>query len=186
MKRITITAAVLCVLFAFSGCGAEDNGRNVNNQTTVSDILASGIESYSNEDAGEAAQSIPTIADYPNEEDIAPASEEGIDVDLTTQSSTVVYSMVYDMMSTPEKYLRKTVKMKGVAASNVDEQTGKTYYACIIKDAAACCAQGIEYVLGDESVYPQDGEEVTVIGEFSIYTEGQFRYSTLRGARLVG
>ena len=50
----------------------------------------------------------------------------------------------------------------------------------------AAKSQGIEYILDDESQYPEGGESITVIGEFSTYKEGQFQYSTLRSARLVG
>ena len=93
--------------------------------------------------------------------------------------------MVYDMMSMPEKHLRKTVKMTGIATSSTDSNGEKVYHACVIKDATACCAQGIEYVLKDDGLYPEDGETTTVIGEFSTYNEGMFRYSTLLDAKLI-
>ena len=60
---------------------------------------------------------------------------EGIDVDLTALSSTMVYSEVYNMMTSPEDYIGKTVKMKGMYSVYHDESTDKYYFACIIKDA---------------------------------------------------
>ncbi|MCR5476584.1 MAG: hypothetical protein K6E92_03035 [Lachnospiraceae bacterium] len=109
--------------------------------------------------------------------------EEEVDVDLTVLSSTMVYSEVYNMMVTPEDYLGKIVKMEGMAASFYDEVTGNTYYACIISDATACCSQGIEFVLAEGYDYPEDGEDVCVSGVFDLYTEGEYTYCTLRGAR---
>ncbi|MBQ3692468.1 MAG: hypothetical protein II931_04000, partial [Clostridia bacterium] len=84
-----------------------------------------------------------------------------------------------------DDYIGKTVKMTGIFSSTHDDSTGKDYYACIIKDATACCAQGIEFILTDESKYPKEGDTISVIGVFDTYNEGQFRYSTLRDASIV-
>lgn len=185
-KIISIISAAVCFAI-LAGCGtAADNGRNLNSQTTVNDILASGIAAENSAASPESSAESDTVSisfsDWMNDD----AESAEIDVDLTTQSATVVYSTVFDMMSMPEKYLRKTIKMTGSAVSSTDENTGKTYHACIIKDATACCSQGIEYILDDESAYPADGETITVIGEFSTYNEGKFQYSTLKKAKLAG
>ena len=106
-----------------------------------------------------------------------------VDVDLTTLSSTMVYSEVNNMVNSPDDYVGKTVKMKGAAASFYDETAKETYYACIIKDATACCSQGLEYVLKDGDNYPPDNEEITVVGEFRKYTaEDGTPYFTLANA----
>ena len=56
-----------------------------------------------------------------------------IDIDLTTLSSTMVYSEVYNMMNSPEKYVGKMVRMNGKFA--VYKYPERNYYTCIIKDA---------------------------------------------------
>ena len=115
---------------------------------------------------------------------------KGIDVDLTALSSTMVYSEVYNMMASPEQYVGKTIKMNGLFTAFHDPETEKNYFTCIIKDATACCSQGIEFELKDDYSYPEDypqeGEDVTVKGVFDTYIEGQYRYCTLREADLVG
>ena len=88
------------------------------------------------------------------------------------------------MMLTPENYIGKTIKMDGLFSYSYDESTGKEYFSCIIQDATACCAQGIEFVLSDGQEYPADNEDVTVTGEFSTYEEDGFIYCTLKDARL--
>ncbi len=112
-----------------------------------------------------------------------------VDVDLTTMSASVVYSAVYDMITNPGSYIGQTVKMSGTMATYHDTNTGKRYFACVIRDATACCAQGMEFVLKDSYKYPDDypepGVEVSVIGVFDIYSEGQYQYCTLRNAELV-
>lgn len=46
--------------------------------------------------------------------DYEPAQASGeLDVDLTTLSSTMVYSEVYNMMYEPDRYLGKRIKMNG-------------------------------------------------------------------------
>ena len=93
----------------------------------------------------------------------------------------MVYSEVYNMMVTPENYIGKTVKMRGQleiaqpldADGNPDPQ--RIYFSCVIADATACCAQGIEFVLAGEHKYPEDypqpGAEITVSGTFRTYEE---------------
>ena len=116
-------------------------------------------------------------------------SADDVDVDLTALSSTMVYSEVYNMMTSPGYYIGKTVKMKGLFAFYHDKTTDNYYFACIIQDATACCAQGIEFVLTDDYVYPDDypevNEEICVIGVFDTYKEGDYTYYTLRHAKLL-
>ena len=113
-----------------------------------------------------------------------------VDVDLTDLSSTVVYSEVYNMLyGDPESYVGKTVRMEGIFAVYEDEVNQKNYYACIIADATACCAQGMEFVLEGDHTYPDDypelGAEITVIGEFQPYEENGMTWYHLINARMV-
>ena len=93
--------------------------------------------------------------------------------------------MVYE----PDRYRGKTVKMKGSFAMFHDESTDKYYFACIIKDATACCSQGIEFDLkGDHKYpddYPEEGTEITVVGTFDTYEEGNAMYLILREAQMM-
>lgn len=114
------------------------------------------------------------------------AAKAAIDVDLTSMSSTMVYSEVLNMTQSPDSYKGKTVRMKG--AFSVAEVGGQRYFACIIKDATACCAQGIEFVWAGDHTYPTDypkqDEEITVTGTFTTYMEGGSRYLQLKDADL--
>ena len=112
-----------------------------------------------------------------------------VDIDLTSLSSTMVYSEVYNMVTVPDDYVGKTVKMDGQFTAYHDENTGRDYFTCVIADATACCSQGIEFELGDgysyPDDYPQEGEEICVAGTFDTYDEGGYIYCTLRNARLI-
>ena len=117
-------------------------------------------------------------------------SSDQIEVDLSAISGDVVYAQVYDMMTKPEDYIGKVVKMKGNYAFYHDEASNIDYHACIIQDATACCAQGIEFepVTGftSQTDRPADNEEITVTGVFDTYMDGEYEYCTLRKADVEG
>lgn len=92
------------------------------------------------------------------------------DIDLTTVNSTMVYSPVSNMVNNPSDYKGKVVKAKGTCGIYADSKTGKKYYSVIIKDATACCSQGLEFVLKDGK-YPSAGKNITVQGTFTTYRE---------------
>lgn len=117
-----------------------------------------------------------------------------VDVDLTKLSSTLVYSEVYNMMTTPEDYIGKVVRMNGQFAlyqatdANGELIPDQIYFACVIADATACCQQGLEFVLAGNKVYPNDypelGTNITVVGEFQTYMEGDYQYCHLINSNL--
>lgn len=117
-----------------------------------------------------------------------PNGTEDIDVDLTALSSTMVYSEVYNIMTEPDSYIGKTIRMGGTYTVYYDETSDHYYFACIIQDATACCSQGMEFTLTDSYSYPEDypdeGEKIVVTGIFDTYTEGEYKYCTLRNATL--
>ena len=108
-----------------------------------------------------------------------------VDVDLTALSSTMVYSEVYNMLTTPENYIGKTVKMAGSYSSFLDESTGAVYRVCMIADATACCAQGMEFVLKDGMEYPEMETDITVVGTFQLYDENGTAYCHLVDASIL-
>jgi uncharacterized membrane protein YcgQ (UPF0703/DUF1980 family) len=119
------------------------------------------------------------------QEESTASSGDSSTVDLTILSPTMVYGEVFQMMYYPENYIGKTVKMQGLYDIYTDESTGKTYHACIIQDATACCAQGIEFELADSDYPGDDTMEVTVEGTFTTYDENGTTYCTLSDAVLI-
>lgn len=118
----------------------------------------------------------------------APVGEDGIDVDLSVLSSTMVYSQLVEMFSNPEPYLGKSVKMTGSFQVINDVTTGNIYFLCLVNDATACCQQWLEFRLADGGSYPDDYPEldstITVSGIFNTYMEGEYVYFELRDAVL--
>ena len=117
----------------------------------------------------------------------AALAEKPVELDLSVLSGTVVYSQVYDMMMEPERYMGMQVRMKGSFSYFQDPDTMKEYFAVVIADATACCAQGIEFVW-DGHKYPEDypplDTELTVTGAFNTYEENGFTYLQLKDAEV--
>ena len=167
-----ILALVICA--AVAGCGnAQDSRPAQGNQVkSVDDVLKDRMNEGS-QTSGDSS--------YPSSDNNPKIDVGTVDVDLTKLSSTMVYSEVYNMMTEPDKYLGKRVRMRGSFA--YAEGDNRYYFACLISDATACCAQGIEFILKDERKFPEDypskGTEITVVGVFDTYMEGTYRYCQL-------
>lgn len=178
-------ALLLAVCTVLGGCGGGgDSARTQKPQSTsagVDDVLKAGVEEY------DSGVPVKTEDDQTAEAGYDLSGE--VDVDLTALSSTIVYSEVFNMVSNPDDYIGKTVRMEGPCSIYYDEASGIYYYACIIQDATACCAQGMEFEL-DETYdrpedYPEEGEEVVVEGTFDTYMENGYLYCTLRDGQLI-
>ena len=176
MKKLFCILIVVLTLLSLAACGSEkDKGTSTTDKQT-SNSSVSQSQTTEKESESKSTTSKPE------------QSADGIDVDLTKLSSTMVYSEVYNMMVSPDNYTGKTVKMKGQFAYYEDPETKAQFFACIIADATACCSQGLEFILPGEHTYPNDypelGSEITVTGTFEVYTESGFQYCRLKDATI--
>ena len=112
-----------------------------------------------------------------------------VDLDLSGMSGTVVYSQIYNLLSDPEPYMGKVIKMAGYYSAFKDEESGIVYHACVIPDATACCAQGIEFIRPDgydwPADYPKDGTDIVVTGRLEKYEEDGLMYLHLTDTDMV-
>ena len=103
---------------------------------------------------------------FDNEEEV---KEDEIDIDLTFMSSTAKFAEVYNMLVSPEEYDGKTIKISGLFSIGQDFN-GNQIFGCIVPDATACCANGIQFIWAGEHLYPDDypkqGDMITVQGIF--------------------
>ena len=102
-------------------------------------------------------------------------SANHVDIDLSRMSSTMVFTMVYKMVTEPENFVGKRIKMKGAFSSYKDEETGRRFFGCVIKDALACCSQGLAFETAKPrkypSEYPSEGTDITIVGIFEYEKE---------------
>ena len=211
-KRLIMSILVLSMLLTVTGCGgaSQTAGSRLNTQNAVDKVLNQktgdgDVESKSSVGATTEMQtttetesasvteatSEPTYGQVVNGDSsvIAQYKSEGVDVDLTLMGKDLIYATVYQMMSKPEEYEGKTIRIEGKYYASYYPITDKYYNYCLIADALACCSQGLEFELGGDAVYPDDypadQSQVIVTGVFETYTEeaGQtFYYCRLRDA----
>ena len=155
---------MLCVAaLALTGCGQKTPDTTANTLTTAATTQTVQIVQTES----------PTAAPVFSEEAEAPAVESSAaEIDLTSMSSTMVYSYVFNMVSAPDDFIGHRFRIQGIYDEGLWEPTNQMYHYIIIADATACCAQGLEFVLTDESAaYPQPGDEIEISGVFSTYEE---------------
>ena len=193
MKKGTRIFLIVILTLMAVGCIKGGTAQTESNDTNIAQVSAE-IDSSKETLTGVPDEKVeePVIAIDENTDNGDEETSEGfedIDVDLTAISGILVYSEVYNMMSTPENYMGKKIKMEGTYAIYFDDTYSTRYDACIVQDATACCATGIEFELSDElkfpDDYPEEGDTITVEGIFDTYDEGSYTYCTLRNASLL-
>lgn len=90
-----------------------------------------------------------------------------VDFDLTKMNANMVYAQVFNLMLEPQKFGGKTFKIKGNFIK-VNGPDGQPSYAVIIKDALACCQQGLEFKYDFAGKEPVVDQEITVIGKYTL------------------
>ena len=212
--RYSVFSLVLTAGLFFSGCG---NGGNATNRLAANPVGAVLEEQIAKNEAEamanpEGVETDAVIDDKKAVGETAPDSisgalkdfgtlvsgqveengTDGVDYDLSLMSPDMVYASVYQLMNDPSEFEGKVFRMEGIYYASYFEVTEKIYHYVIVEDAAACCAQGIEFVWGDGShvypdEYPKNESRVMVEGTFETYREENDSrlYCRLRDAKMV-
>ena len=195
MKRLMIAAAVVLML---TGCGdtSKVDGLIDKANSEKEQVVQSSADDSSKE-SEKATDDI--AADYWADRETTPVPQTtlideselvngDIDIDLTALNANMLYAQVFEMTGDPEKYQGKTVRAKGTFAYYEGSDNDDEIFAVFIADAAACCAQGLEFRRDGEYSYPEDYPEInapiTVTGTFNSYKIGVFTYCELADAVL--
>ena len=165
---------MLCILCLLAGCG-----RTAPETAPTSAAHPAETQAAESQSTGsETAAAVPAVSAV--RKDLPP-----VDFDLTQTNRTMMYAQAYDMIYNTEEYLGKTVRICGPFNTYTDEETGDVHRAILIRDATACCTQGIEFEPADpNAVMPAIDAEMTVSGVFDTYMIGPFLYCILRDATI--
>ena len=173
MKSIKLLFSII-VPFLITSCGA---GSHVNSRNNPMASL------FDKSTSSEVTSNIDSSIDNPSSGAEAPVYDH-IDIDLTTMNSTMVYSEVYNMLISPSQYVNKVVKASGPFIVGESTVPDYCYPAILIRDATACCGNGLEFLLygiprctlKGGNGYPLPKEEITIVGVFKTYLEGTTVY----------
>ncbi len=174
MKKILMIIMALTLV----GCGSTDSRSVTTTQNAVEQLMEIDVMATT-------TAATTTVAETTTQSTTAEITAESsdVDIDLTIMSSDMVYAIVYQMMTEPEAYLGKTVRMNGSHVLAYYSVTDLYYHYCIIADATACCSQGLEFTLQDEYEYPENNADVTIVGTFGTYDELGITYYQLEDAK---
>lgn len=136
-------------------------------------LALTGCAAQPAQSAAAVSTPAPTPAATATPQPTATPSPDGVDIDLTRLSATMVFAEVAAMVRTPEDYLGKTVRMEGpLAVYEANPALGIDYfYTVVIQDATACCQQGMEFIW-PEGTLPEAGTGLVVTGTFAEYDCG--------------
>ena len=192
MKKILACIICLTLAFGVTACGKASDKDSNGDTKIISDAKNKQENSKSDTKKDVSKKEV-------NKKEVAGDAGKGkssksksktkgnkIDVDLNNLNANVVYSQVFLMMTEPDKFIGKRIRMSGqfnVYAAEEGNPSGVTeYYAIIIADAQACCQQGIEFVWPGHT-YPEGFPEVksnaSVTGIFEVYEENGKKYCRL-------
>ncbi len=163
-KKMCLVALLLVLQLCLSACSNEENlASNEEVIVTVDDATDESAEDEASED-----QYVAELEE--------PSDASGTYYDLTEMSSEMVYAVVYNIMSDPDAFLGATMRISGVYYASYFEATDAYYHFCVISDASACCAQGMEFIWGDGThsypdEYPEEYADIIVEGTFGSYEE---------------
>lgn len=111
-----------------------------------------------------------------------------VDYDFSKMDKNMMYTQIYNMLKTPDKYRGKIVRMEGTFGHYFDQAANKHYYGAVVMDATACCSTGIEFSRRGQHVYPENyphiDDEIIVTGRFDSYMEGKELYCHLADAEI--
>ncbi len=102
----------------------------------------------------------------------AMTATEGVDFDISVMNANMVYAQVFDMMMQPEVYRDKIIKIAG-DYYRLPDNKGNMTNAVIIRDALACCQQGMEFKWDFGEAVPERETHITVTGPFKITTDSE-------------
>ena len=214
MKKRMLTLLTISTAIMVTACGNNQAGTKVQKQNVVEKAISNQInkeiddqvkkledeEKSGTGDSGpgtgsqivtQNGQVLGATSDF--EAKLKEAREQkpvdGIDYDLTTMGSDMIYATVYLMMTDPDQFEGKMIKMKGQYLSAYYEPRKEYYNYCFISDAAGCCSQGIEFATKDKlkqrNLRPKDNTDIEVVGKFETYMEDCKMYCHLKDSKMT-
>ena len=187
MKKILACIICLTLAFGVTACGKASDKDSNGDTKIISD--AKNKQENSKSDSKKEVNKKEVAGDAgkgKSSKSKSKTKSNKIDVDLNNLNANVVYSQVFLMMTEPDKFIGKRIRMSGqfnVYAAQEGNPSGVTeYYAIIIADAQACCQQGIEFVWPGHTYpdgFPEVKSNASVTGIFEVYEENGKKYCRL-------
>ena len=186
-KPVKIVAPALAAVLLLGSCAAQQKTADPNSpEVLINNIMS---EAAAAQTTTAKPKATTTAADTAQITETVSGGDTSVDIDLTAMNSTMIYSVIYDMMINPDNYYGKSLIVDGYFDTMEDPSLGARYYFVVVPDATACCVQGLEFML-DKATFPDDYPEVTtdirVKGVMDCYMEQGQKYTYIKADSLTG
>ncbi|MCR4780126.1 MAG: hypothetical protein K5876_03420 [Ruminiclostridium sp.] len=185
MKRTSGFAALLMSAAVLGSCAQQPKAPD-SPDALISNIMseAAAAQTTKSPQTSETSQTTqPPQTAAASEQASAGAGSE-VDLDLTVMNSTMIYSIIYDIMVNPDNYYGKSLMVDGYFDTMTDDALGTRYFFVVVPDATACCVQGLEFILPGKGTYPDDypavQADIRVRGVLDRYEEQGQYYSYIK------
>lgn len=174
MKKYMIS--FLAALIAVSVCGCGKAADASQNQTSAAGLTGGNVNNPVQTDQNSESAG--------NQSFDAMSGTDGVDMDLTQLSGSMVYAQTFELLNNADKYMGQTIRIAGKFQSVVSKETSNRYYYVMVSDVTACCQQGFEFIWGDNShvypdEYPAENSDIVITGVLSTYEENSKKYCYL-------
>lgn len=177
MKKIILATIISLSISIFtSGCSNLDNGIDVekfsqntsttnNTQSANDEFIDSTLGSYNTGIIYEPFDFASLGPEY------QAFMDTPVDVDVMNLNDLLAFAQVYNMMTEYDMFLGQSVKVHGNYYRHDIEDMDLSYHFLLLVDGTNCCTGILEFLMGDGLEYPDSGEDLMLMGEYSVYTD---------------
>lgn len=189
MKRSAkFKALALSALLFLGSCGAQKQAQDPNSPNALINNIMSEAAAAQTTAAPKTTTAKTTSADAATENVTASAGDSSVDLDLTVMNSTMIYSVIYDIMVNPDNYYGKSLLVDGYFDTMENPDLGVRYYFIVVPDATACCVQGLEFILDGKNFpddFPAASTDIRIRGVMDSYMEEGQKYCYIKADSLT-
>ena len=159
-KFISATLITLLAISYTAGCDSESN---VVPERSTGSAANSSVQTDSSTDTG-----------------LMPDKELTIDVDIAGLRLLVVHGEVNKILTNPENYIGKRVRMSGNYYYMTSQDRSMRYHYIAVEPGDSCCVRGLEFAWDADGAFPDgfpnEWADIEITGVYASYTESGETY----------
>lgn len=113
------------------------------------------------------------------EKDYSALDDIEVDEDISILPTSLAYAQTTRMMFDMEPYEGLTVKIKGMYYHEVIEELDIDRKTIMLMDETSCCQGYFEIELPDGADYPENGQQMMIIGKYTVVQSGEYSYPVI-------
>lgn len=176
--KISSLISMVTLLTACSSDGSSSKSSGtLSTINSVSSIIENQIGSQTNDSYQSIFNQQVDVIDE-NQKDYSRLEDVSADIDFTKLSQVVSFSQMNNMFYMYPDYLGQSVKIKGTYYADFIQELNMTYHYILLVDDTNCCQGIMEFRLPTGATYPVQGEELMIVGYYTLDIDetGEYPY----------